>query len=632
MSEEKTPVLSEHQSHRDPQGSPAGGAYEPSDEEKADIKLVNQLYERSKKAKEPHAKKWPDNYRMFRGKQWKEQRPSFRHSEVVNMVFSTIQSQVPIQLDSKPRIEFLPQNPQDAELASILNQVADSDWTRHNWFMDLTEIVYEGYFYGTGLGYMGFDPDADFGVGAIEFCSKDPFYQFPDPRAVNVNKRSRFHVEAEPEEVDALKSKYPEHAEHFKPDLQDLAGGDKQDLDKVSYKSPTDTRVQVDGTSAYQTQDSSKALKLTAYIKSDEYIEECKETKNEATGEMEKVYIQKKKYPNGRKIVVAGGVRCENGPNPYDDGLFPYARYQNYLLPREFWGMSEVEQLEGPQKIFNKLLSFALDVYSLMGNPIWVVDTTSGVDTDNLINRPGLAIEKEPGTEVRREAGVEISPTLLALTDRMRSWFNDTAGSTDISQTVNANDISSGVAIQSLQDVVQTRIRQKSRNLDAFLQDIGQLYKSRVFQFYSSPKIIRITENENAQKYFRFHVETQKDEQGNDRLNAAGDPMRVAKVTPFNQNEVGQAVEGPTKEYVIQSDFDVKVSTGSSLPFAKTERSNLALTLFKLGAIDRTELLKNVEFPNWQAVAQRMEQMDQQKMAAAQQMEMAKRGGQPPAA
>lgn len=632
MSEQMIPVLNEHQSHKEGQEGPANGAYEPTPEEKADIKLVNQLYEKAKKGRKPHDQKWADRYRFYRGKQWKEQRPSYRHSEVVNMVFSSIQSQVPIQLDSKPRIEFLPQNPQDTEISGILNQVVESDWTRHNWFMDLTEIVYDANIYGTGIGYMGFDPDADFGVGAIEFCSKDPFYCFPDPRATNINKKSRYWIEAEPEDIDALKTKYPEMAKFFKPDLQDLLGGNKEDMDQVQYKSPTDTRLRVDGESSYQTQDSMKCLKLTAYIKSDEYLEECKETKNEATGEVDKVYIQKKKYPNGRKIVIAGGVRCEAGPNPYDDGLFPYVRYQNYILGREFWGMSEIEQLEGPQKTFNKLLSFALDVYALMGNPIWVVDTSAGVDTDNLVNRTGLIVEKEPGSEVRREQGVEISATLLALTDRMRNWFNETAGSSDISRTVNENDISSGVAIQSLQDVVQTRIRQKSRNLDACLQDAGQLYISRVFQFYSSPKIIRITDDQNAQKYFQFHVKTQNDESGNPMLTEAGDPVRVAHVAPFGQNEAGQAVQGETKQYVIQGNFDVKVSTGSSLPFAKTERSNLALTLFKMGAIDRMEVLKNVEFPNWEAVAQRMDQMDQQKMAQAQQMEMAKRGGGLPAA
>jgi hypothetical protein len=626
MREQTSSILSEHEApDQNIQGATQQG-YQPTPEEESALKLANSLYEKNKKYRKQYDKDWLDNYKFFRGKQWKEQRPSYRHSEVVNMVFSAIQSTVPIQLDSRPRLEYLPQNPKNVEFAEIINQVAESDWIKHNWLMEVAEILYDSNFYGAGLGCMEFDPDADYGIGAIDFHSADPMYCFPDTRAKNVNKKARNFIYAEPEEVEVLKGKYPEKAAFFKPDLQDLLQGNKQDLDQVRFKSPLDTKVTIEGSSAYEIGDVAKCLKITAYIKSNEYIEEEKDGPvNPDTGVKEKLYQQKKKYPNGRKIVIAGGVVCEDGPIPYDDGLFPYARYLNYILPREFWGMSEIEQLKGPQKIFNKLLSFALDIYTLMGNPIWVVESTSGLDTDNVFNVPGGILEIEPGTNVRREGGVDVSPTLLSLVDRLRNWFNETSGATDVSRGVEPQDITAGVAIQALQEAAQTRVRQKSRNLDAFLQDLGALYLSRVFQFYSSPRIVRVTQNENAHKYFRFHVETQLDADGNAILNDAGDPVRVAKVTPYDHNpDTNQHTELGTKEYLIEGGFDVRVSTGSSLPFAKVEKTNLAVTLFKLNAIDRTELLKSVEYPNWETVAQRMDQLDQQKEQA---MAQAKAGG-----
>lgn len=627
--EQNLPILSEHEAVNKGDTSGTMPGYDPNPEEKADIKLVNSLYDKAKKYKKQYDHNWLDDYKMFRGKQWKEQRPSYRHSEVINMVFSSIQATVPIQLDARPRIEFLPQNPQNTELAEILNHVIESDWIKHNWMMELAEMTYDSTFYGTGLMSCTFDPDADYGVGAIQIQSEDPFYCFPDPRAKNVNTKARYFIHAEPEEIDVLKSKYPDLAKYFKPDLQDLLQGNKQDLDQIRFKSPTDTKTIMEGSSSYETGDVQKCLKITCYMKSDEYLEESYDGVNKDSGLPERLFRQKLKYPNGRKIVIAGGVRCESGPIPYDDGLFPYAKYVNYILPREFWGMSEIEQLKGPQKIFNKLLSFALDIYTLMGNPIWVVDSTAGVDTDNLFNRPGLVVEKEPGTEVIRQSGLDVSPNLLSLVDRLRSWFNETSGSSDISKTIAQNNIESGVAIRELQDVLQTRIRQKSRNMDCFLQDLGALYLSRVFQFYSSPRIIRITKNEHATQYFQFHVETEVDEQGNARLNDAGDPVRHAHVTPYEQHpETGQPViAGQGKNFLIEAGFDVRVNTGSSLPFAKAEKTSLAVTLFKLNAIDRTELLKSVEYPNWEAVSARMEQLDQQKMAQAQQMQAAKAGG-----
>jgi hypothetical protein len=624
-------ILQEHQAPDKigDQNNPLG--YQPTPEEKQTIKLANRLFDKAKRFRKTFDQDWLDNYKFFRGKQWKEQRPTYRHSEVINMVFSAIQSTVPIQLDSRPRIEYLPQNPADTELSTILSDLAESDWDRNNWLMTIAEMLYDGNLYGNGMAEMPYDPKAEFGLGAIAFDSVDPLYCFPDPEARNVNKRSKYFCYAEPVDVETLKGDHPKYAEFIKPDLEDLLQGNKQDLNQVRFKSPTDTKVIMEGDANREMGNTSMALKLTIWLKSDEYVEEEKLGPPDEAGVQQKVYEQKLKYPNGRKIVIAGGVLVEDGPNPYEDGKFPYVRWLNYILPREFWGMSEIEQLKGPQKIFNKLLSFALDIYTLMGNPIWVVDTTSGIDTDNLFNRPGLVVEKEPGTEARRESGVDVSPTLLALVDRMRSWFNETSGSTDLSRGVDDTQITAASAITALQEAAQTRLRQKSRNLDATLQELGQMYLSRVFQFYDSPRVVRITKNENAKKYFQFHIETQKDEQGEPVLKPNGDPVRMATVSQFLAHpETGQPMQSDPKQYMIEGNFDVKVSTGSSLPFAKAQRSNLTMKLFQMGAIDRGTLLKNVEFPNWEQVAQHMEQLDQQKQQMAMQMQAQKpQGGGP---
>jgi len=86
------------------------------------------------------------------------------------------------------------------------------------------------------------------------------------------------------------------------------------------------------------------------------------------------------KYPKGRKVVVVNKIPVVDEPNEFDDGKFPFIKHVNYILPREFYGISEVEQIKGPQRIFNTLISYAMDVLILTGNPIWVVDTNSGIE------------------------------------------------------------------------------------------------------------------------------------------------------------------------------------------------------------------------------------------------------------
>lgn len=612
MSELTIPYLAEHQSPDNANGGKPG--YNPPPEEKKVLQLVDSLYSKAKKYRKRYDQKWIDWYKMFRGRQWKEVRPSYRHSEVLNLVFETIQSMVPILTDAKPKLEILPTIPSQAELADILTKVADNDWTHNNWLEVLTEIIYDAHFYGTAFGNLGYDKKAEMGLGCIEFQSQDPFYVFPDPNARDVNgRRTKWFITAEPTDITDLKKEYPEKGQFISADVIDFAQGDKADIYQVMFKSPTDSKLIVEGPSGYDAIAKNQTLKITLYSKDDDFEEQMKIDKYEdgspkldENGEEKEIFEQRLKYPNGRKIVAAGGVLLEDGDMEYDDGLFPFIRLINYALPREFWGMGEVEQLDSPQKVVNKIISFILDTLTLMGNPMWNVGSAANIDTDNLINKPGLIVESDDIDQVRREAGIEIPGYVLPFLDRYRRFFDGISGVTDTSKGVTPTDSLSGEAISDLQQAAQTRLRLKSRHIDAFLQDFGKLYISRVFQFYSVPRIVRITGDDNANKFFYFHVEKLEG------VDQDGNPItrRMAHITD---------PDGKAKVIEIESDFDVRVSTGSLLPFAQEANTQRAMDLFKLQVIDDEELLKDLNYPNYEAVLKRVGE----KKAAAQQQQIA---------
>lgn len=604
--------------------------YVPTEEEEKALKLVDKKLEESKKYRQRYDETWIENYKFFRGMQWRQERPSYRHSEVINMVFQTIQSFVPKLLDTNPRFEFLAQEPSDREFAKVLNDAAASDWEKNNWFLVLTENLLDSHIYGNGFASMEHRKDVETGLGDICLESVDNLGVFPDPEALGVNKRCHYMVYAEPVSLDRIRREYPEKGKFVKADLEDFTKDDKTEIGNNYFlRFPVDEtktwRESVTSVDSALTVD--MTLKKTLYIYSKETVTEQVSEMVQVEGpeglvEVEQIReVTRLKWPNGRKICTAGGVVLEDGHMPYEDGKIPLAKLDNYVLPREFWSISEIEQLKGPQITFNKLYSFTLDVLTLMGNPIWIVDTDSEVDTDNLVNKPGLVVEKVPNTEVRREAGVQLQPYVLQIMDRLRDWFDGVSGSTDVSRGVQPGGVTANAAIETLQQAAETRLRLKAKNMDMFLQDLGQMYLSRTLQYRSAPQMVRITGDDGALKYFQFSIDEEEDEQGN--------VFKVMTQIPFLYNEEADSFEpGEARKLRLKGELDVSVKTGSSLGFIKAQQKNEALSLYNAGAIDKEELLKKFEVSNYKEILDRMRK-EAEAMAQAQMAAQAG-GGAPP--
>lgn len=584
--------------------------YQPSPEEAQAVSLVKRLLTKAKKHRAKYDVNWMHYYKMFRGKQWDlALRPNYRASEVLNLIFTNIQSQTSLMTDSRPRISFVPQEPGDLEFTQILNDVCESDWERGNWLMSLCEVILDGHLYGTGYSEEGFSGMQDQGAGSATYQSVDPLEMYPDPDAVQINDltgedKSSFMIRAQPWQVDKLKVRFPDKAAFLKADLEELWNDERTEIHRHRFRSPTDRNRIMD---SYQpgrfTETKDMALLITAWIKDDTIVEEM------VHGAGENVeYERRKKYPKGRKVIICGDVLLEDGENPYDDGEFPFSKYNNYLLSREYYGISEVENLESPQMLFNKLVSFAMDVLVLMGNPIWVVPTSSGIDTDTIFNRPGMILEpdnKDHG--IQRQEGVSLQPYVLQMIDSMQRWFDTIGGSQDITRGATPSGVSAASAISQLQDAAQTRIRQKMRNLDAYLKSVGRHWLSRVLQYYSVQRVYRVTQKDETQKYFKFSIATKED------------GTKVARVIPF-KSIAGEQFPQPMKEMPIQvqAQFDAQVQTGSSLPFAKAEKEQRLYGLFDRGIIDAEEVLTGLDYPNAKAVMERVAAAAQQAAEAEQ--------------
>ena len=584
-----------------------------SKEEKDTIQMVEKLFARYKRARMNVDKNWVENYKFFRGKQWKESRPSYRNDDVLNFTHAAIQTIIPIMTDSRPNVETVPENPSDFEFSEIMTQCLRSRWDRDNFSQIVAEAIVDACVYGTAISEQPWNQDLHDGLGDYEFNTVDPLYCYPDPRARDVNDtHGKGFITAIPEDLAEMKAKYPSKAHLLKSDLSDidLAKTAKLDMDDYRIRSATDNLGLVQGERVQDADQAEQILVLTAWLDDQTMIEE-KLMEEDAQGKKKpKGFRMKKKYPNGRKIIIANKVLLEDEENPYIDGKKPFAKLVDYILPREFWGEGEVEQLKGPQQILNKLWGYVMDILSLMGNPVWKNPAGSGVFSESIINKPGLIIDHNDGFEPRRESGADVQPSIFQAFDRMRDVFDKISGVNEVTQGAMPAG-ASGVAIESMQEAAQTKIRLKSRNVEAWLNAVGQQMGSRILQFYSVPRIVRLTENENAEKYFKIAID--------EVVNDTGETERVATVQSFEevQDEQGntQMVPNEPKQYEIKGNLDVRFTVGTTLPFRKAQRKAQAKELFQLGIYDAEDLLKDLEHPFKEKI---LEKYSQRQQAAAE--------------
>lgn len=600
-------MLSEHEKL----GDPTKVDDDQSPEDRQCVAKVLKEFEKLKKHRSKYDYNWLHYYKMWRGDQWDGiKMPKHRQRECINMIWQTIQANMPLQTDARPRIQFVAEEPSDIEFANVLNEVMEADWERGNWLVPLSEIILDGYIYGTGYGSLVYDQEADFGMGSAQFESEDPFYLYPDNEAREINdNRSKIFIKAEPVDTDSLKREFPEFEDKIKSDIDSDIQSSKTSLNDYTARSSNADRDMPDISFLTGKQKTTpRTMLITAWMKPDE-TEEVETEEVDESGEISTKVIIKKSYPFGRVIKIANGIKIFEGTLT-ESGRFPFMKYVNYMLPREFFGVSEVEQLESPQRVFNKILNAAIEIMNLMGNPIWVISTDSGIDPNKLINRTGLVVEKEPGSEARREHGVELNATIFPLLDRLESWFDKIGGNQEVSRGQAPASITASSAIEQLMDAARTRIKQKQRNLDAMVREMGRQYIDIVLENYTKSRVFRVTNDQTGTKYFKFRV---------DKVLVDGKIQLVGKIRNYVQNDGESiAMSDQEQEFFISGRFDVKVNTGTSLPFAVADKETKSFSLFDRGIIDEEEVLNNIEYPNKEQVIQKLMErkaaMQQQKL------------------
>ncbi|KKK84755.1 hypothetical protein LCGC14_2780130, partial [marine sediment metagenome] len=275
---------------------------------------------------------------------------------------------------------------------------------------------------------------------------------------------------------------------------------------------------------------------------------------------------------------IAGDALMQDRPSPFWDGEYPVVSWPAYIIPGIYWTHGEINALKPLQEMLNNILTALLSAAIEMRNPIWIGDADALSDTGwaQLPNAAGAKVRKAPGRELRRDPPPAMPAYYFQLINHLEQTMDVISGLMDLTGSQRRSGVVAGVAVEALQFASQTTVRQKARLQEASLRRLGQLMMSRIFQYWTTDRHISIWGEEGKWISERFRRKVLV-------------PDGIDPMEHFQR-------------------FQFTVAPFSTLAINKMQKAVLAAQLLELGAIDREELLRVLEYPNAHKIIDRLKQ------------------------
>lgn len=162
------------------------------------------------------------------------------------------------------------------------------------------------------------------------------------------------------------------------------------------------------------------------------------------------------KYPNGRRIVIAGDQVLENNEDP---GENPFILFPAIPVPGTAIGDGVVSDMTTPQKSYNIKRTAEARILEEMGNPMWTIPLGTMEDEDEITNEIGGIIHYTPnGQKPERVPGASVDAGWQNAMERDEADLEDMSGAHEISQGASpkGNNTLGGLQLQVEQD--ETRL------------------------------------------------------------------------------------------------------------------------------------------------------------------------------
>jgi hypothetical protein len=277
-------------------------------------------------------------------------------------------------------------------------------------------------------------------------------------------------------------------------------------------------------------------------------------------------------FPRKRLMVWAGDRLLYDGPAPYWHGLYPFAQL---ILRPTVWGaggISAYRNLVPLQIAINKVGAGTLDLVERVVDP-QMAFTDGAVDDTSFRNfypdRHGAMIRMTPNARWGEHARYVDPPPLPgyvgAFMDRVDRAFDRQSGAIDVSGMTRKNQVPGGDTIEQARDSAQTVYRLDSRHIEPFMRAAGQQFVSNIFQFWT-----------REQRMWML---------GKDGVTWHDFDYDPGNMIPWS---------APKENHWRR--FPVRVAAGSMHGAKRDRDKQVAISLFRIGAISRRALLRKLDY------------------------------------
>lgn len=193
-----------------------------------------------------------------------------------------------------------------------------------------------------------------------------------------------------------------------------------------------------------------------------------------------------------RKVVV----RVQR--NAYAHGQKPFVRFVDHLMPHEFYGVGEIEAIEGLQDIVNALQNQRIDEVRLKMNKPFAGNPDLLVDLRDLEQKPGQFIrtrsDARPDEILKALDLGDVNPSAYMEVDAMQRMIERVTGVSSQQQGLDAawqNETATGAQI--LSEMGASRFGFKTRVIEILsLKRLAKQMGSIIQQFTSGERVVRL--------------------------------------------------------------------------------------------------------------------------------------------